>query len=106
MALNVKPLWGLHYPSCHPEVTHPTEDAAIVADQEGIHVLKAEWSHLNDVARIKDLASRYLNMKPTEPTQIKSPEDLSKALAAPDGDEQAISADKISVRPSGRGARR
>lgn len=79
---------------------------AIVADQEGIHVLKAEWSHLNDVARIKDLASRYLNMKPTEPTQIKSPENLSKALAAPDGDEQAISADKISVRPSGRGARR
>ena len=71
---------------------------SIVADQEGIHVLKAEWSHFNDVARIKDLASRYLKMKPTRPTQIRSVEDLSD----PGGDEQAISADKISGKSSKR----
>jgi len=81
---------------------------AIVADQEGIHVLKAEWSHLNDVARIKDLASRYLEMKPTEPTQIKSAEDLAgdllirKGQKGSEGDEQAISADKISNRISNK----
>ena len=75
---------------------------AIVADQEGIHVLKAEWSHLNDVARIKDLASRYLEMKPTQPMQIKSVEELS----GQDGDEQAISAVKISNKSNKRGSRR
>jgi cell division protein FtsL len=83
---------------------------AIVTDQEGIHVLKAEWSHLNDVARIKDLASRYLEMKPTEPTQIKSVEDLGEGLAdqlgVREGDEQAIEADKISAGSAKRGARR
>ncbi len=81
---------------------------AIVADQEGIHVLKAEWSHLNDVARIKDLASRYLEMKPTEPTQIKSAEDLAgdllirKGQKGSEGDEQAISVDKISNKISNK----
>jgi len=83
---------------------------AIVSDQEGIHVLKAEWSHLNDVARIKDLASRYLEMKPTEPTQIRSVEDLGKGLAdqlgVREGDEQAIEADKISAGSTKRGSRR
>ena len=75
---------------------------AIVADQEGIHVLKAEWSHLNDVARIKDLALRYLKIKPTRPVQIKSVEELTSQ----DGDEQAISADKISNKSSKKGSRR
>jgi hypothetical protein len=83
---------------------------SIVTDQEGIHVLKAEWSHLNDVARIKDLASRYLKMKPTQPTQIKSPEDLSKKFhrkaKKQEGDEQAISADKISTGSAKRGSGR
>ena len=83
---------------------------AIVTDQEGIHVLKAEWSHLNDVARIKDLASRYLEMKPTEPTQIKSIEDLGEGLADQlgirEGDEQAIEADKVSAGSTKKGARR
>jgi hypothetical protein len=35
---------------------------AIVTNQETIHVLNAEWSHLNDVSRIKDLAKRYLQI--------------------------------------------
>lgn len=49
----------------------------IVADQEAIHVLKAEWSHLNDTYRLEDLAKRYLNMRPTDPTQITSAEKLA-----------------------------
>lgn len=83
---------------------------AIVTDQEGIHVLKAEWSHLNDVARIKNLALRYLEMKPTKLTQIKSAEEMVNTLndktPRQEGDEQAISADKISLRPAKRGAHR
>ena len=53
---------------------------AILTDQKTIHILNAEWSHLNDVTRIKDLAKRYLNMIPTEPHQIKSTKDLSNGL--------------------------
>ena len=72
---------------------------AIVKDQESIHVLKAEWSHLNGVDRIKDLASRYLEMKPTDPTRIKSLEDFSNGLANEFGNkaegQEVILADKI-----------
>jgi len=95
-------LFYLKYEVTDLEEELNTLNKAIVADQEGIHVLKAEWSHFNDVARIKDLASRYLKMKPTQPTQIKSVEDL----ASQDADEQAIPADKISNTPSKRGSRR
>jgi cell division protein FtsL len=49
----------------------------IIVKKEGVHILKAEWSHLNNFARIKDLASRYLEMVPTEPHQIKSVEEMA-----------------------------
>ena len=38
--------------------------------QEDIHVLKAEWSFLNDPSRLRDLAERHLGMKQMGPTQI------------------------------------
>jgi cell division protein FtsL len=103
-------LFYLKYEVTDLEQELDTLNRAIVTDQEGIHVLKAEWSHLNDVARIKDLASRYLEMKPTDPLQIKSPEDIAKELVGrsepQEGDEQAISADKISTGSAKRGANR
>jgi cell division protein FtsL len=42
----------------------------ILADQQTIHVLKAEWNYLNDPARLKDLAERHLGMKPVRATQM------------------------------------
>ncbi|MBT7943062.1 MAG: energy transducer TonB, partial [Alphaproteobacteria bacterium] len=33
---------------------------SITDDRQAIHVLKAEWSHLNQPARLRDLAERYL----------------------------------------------
>jgi len=68
---------------------------AIIADQEAIHVLNAEWSHLNDVARIKDLAKRYLKMIPTDPKQIKSVNDLSNILEDRENIKDDPSIDKI-----------
>ncbi len=35
-------------------------------EQQQIHVLKAEWSHLNDPARLKELAKRHLNLEPVD----------------------------------------
>ena len=46
---------------------------AIVSDRESIHVLEAEWSHLNDIERLKALAERYLKLRPTDPAQLRSP---------------------------------
>ena len=68
---------------------------AIIADQEAIHVLNAEWSHLNDVARIKDLAKRHLKMIPTDPKQIKSVNDLSNVLEDRENVKDDPSIDKI-----------
>ncbi len=44
----------------------------IVSDRESIHVLEAEWSHLNDIQRLKALAERHLNLAPTDPAQMRS----------------------------------
>ena len=67
---------------------------AIVTDQEAIHVLNAEWSHLNDVARIQDLAKRYLKMIPTELNQIKSAKDLSNGLVGKEDTGNTVPIDK------------
>jgi hypothetical protein len=39
-------------------------------NQEAIHVLKAEWSYLNDPARLRALSEKYLSMKVMGPKQI------------------------------------
>ena len=63
---------------------------SIISDRESIHVLKAEWSHLNDVNRLRDLAERYLEMQPTEPVQIKQAQDLSNIQVIEDPDEEGL----------------
>ena len=42
----------------------------VIADQEAIHVLKAEWSFLNQPARIADLAQRHLQLQPLDTARI------------------------------------
>lgn len=63
---------------------------SIISDRETIHVLKAEWSHLNDVNRLRDLAERYLEMQPTEPVQIKQAKDLRNIQVIEDPDEEGL----------------
>lgn len=42
-----------------------------IADtQESIHVLKAEWSYLNDPSRLREQAERHLGLHPLKPSQI------------------------------------
>ena len=81
--------------------------SSIVNHEEGIHVLNAEWSHLNNVSRIKDLASRYLHMYPTNPDRIKSIDDL---VNIPSGNQNKkeqnnwnIKADDVKVFPNQEG---
>jgi hypothetical protein len=42
----------------------------IASEQEGIQVLKAEWSFLNDPVRLEQLASSYLTLKPIMAVQV------------------------------------
>ncbi|MDA0238792.1 MAG: hypothetical protein O3A84_02045 [Proteobacteria bacterium] len=48
----------------------------IVSDREAVHVLKAEWSHLNNADRIKGLADKYLQMDATRPAQLIQPDEV------------------------------
>lgn len=49
--------------------------------QETLHILKAEWSYLNDPQRLQRLCEKYLKFKPIRPDQIVSlpRQDISSA---------------------------
>lgn len=48
----------------------------IKTDSQSIHVLKAEWSHLNNPARIRRLTQKHIAMKPIRAEQIINYSDL------------------------------
>jgi len=48
----------------------------VLRDQEAVHVLQAEWSYLNDPARIATLAERHLGLAPIPAERIVGFEDL------------------------------
>lgn len=54
----------------------------INTDQDEIHVLKAEWIYLSRPDRVKKLADRYLDLQPTNSTQIA---DISSIPMAGEG---------------------
>ena len=42
----------------------------IVAEQDAIHVLKAEWSYLNQPRQISEMARKFLEVAPIGPRQM------------------------------------
>lgn len=42
----------------------------IMREKETIHILKAEWSHLNEPQRLQKLAEKYLDIMPMKTEQI------------------------------------
>jgi hypothetical protein len=59
----------------------------IFDDEEAIHVLKAEWSYMNEPERIDALARRYLDLGPLSGKQYGSIADLPQR-ATPDASER------------------
>ncbi len=53
-----------------------TTSKAIEKAQENIHILKAEWTHLNHPDRIERLARKYINFDTLTPQQVISFSDL------------------------------
>ena len=49
---------------------------AIVGEQQSIHVLKAEWSYINQPQRLQALAARHLDLQPMKPAQLGGLADL------------------------------
>lgn len=65
---------------------------SIARDHQAIHVLKAEWSFLNDPQRLRDLVRKYLPLAPVEGAQIETFDSLPPrgdvspaAVPAPEG---------------------
>ncbi len=42
----------------------------VTEDRQAVHVLKAEWSYLNEPARLRALAERYLDLRAIETRQV------------------------------------
>ena len=49
---------------------------SILDDQQAIHVLRAEWSYLNQPARLEDLGRRLLSLEAIDPEQTASIADI------------------------------
>jgi hypothetical protein len=49
---------------------------AIVGEQQSIHVLRAEWSYINQPQRLQTLAARHLDLQPMKPAQLGGLADL------------------------------
>jgi hypothetical protein len=58
-------------------------ERAIVAEQEAIHVLAAEWSYLNQPARLEGLGRRLIGLVPVTAAQQTDFAGLHQALEAP-----------------------
>ncbi len=65
----------------------------IIQNQRTIHVLKAEWTHLNDPERIRLLIAGHTTLNVIKPTQIIRLEDVAfKEAPLPERKPQIIPA--------------
>jgi cell division protein FtsL len=55
----------------------------ILQEQETIHILKAEWSHLNDPIRLEELAKKYLGLEEMRGGQLINMDMFDKQLIIP-----------------------
>lgn len=53
----------------------------IAETREGIHVLKSEWSHLNQPERLRHLAGKYLEVGPLDAERVGSADRILDGLA-------------------------
>jgi hypothetical protein len=59
------------------EQQHQQVKKGIQETKEALHVLRAEWAHLNDPSRLQTLAQKYLDIAPIGSTQYVSFDDVA-----------------------------
>lgn len=69
-------LYRVKYEVQHLEQSLGLEHHSILQQQEALHILNAEWSYLNQPARIADLASRHLDLLPLSANKVVQLENL------------------------------
>lgn len=52
----------------------------ILQERETLHVLRAEWSYLNEPGRLSELTRRYLELAPLQASQMAEIDDLPYRL--------------------------
>lgn len=62
--------------------------------RQAVHVLKAEWSHLNEPNRLRFLARRHLDLGPLENSQFTRVSDLSNQLPMREKNEKGAPLDQ------------
>jgi len=65
-------LFQLKYKVMNLEQDHSRLKRMIRETDEAIHVLRAEWAHLNDPKRLQSLCERYLAIAPVRASQLVS----------------------------------
>lgn len=63
-------LFKLKYEVVEIEKQLAQAEQQIALEKEMIHVLNAEWSHLNEPQRLQKLAEKYLDIAPMKTNQI------------------------------------
>lgn len=71
-------LFRVKYQVVALEKSHKQVVKSIVETKESIHILKAELTHLNDPARLQNLATVHLNFRALKPNQIVTIDELPK----------------------------
>lgn len=56
-------------------------DRAVVAEREATHVLRAEWSYLNEPTRLEALTKKHLSLRATQDSRIRT---VAEIPARPD----------------------
>ncbi len=70
-------LFQLKYKVVSLEQRHQRVKKAIHENQEAIHVLRAEWAHLNDPGRLQRLSQKYLEIHSLKSHQLVSFADVA-----------------------------
>ena len=63
-------MFQLKYEVMRLEQHHRHIQASIGQTKESIHILKAEWAHLNDPSRLNRLCAQFLAISPIKGSQI------------------------------------
>lgn len=69
----------------------------VLAEQQAIHVLRAEWSYINQPQRLQSLVQRHLDLQPTKPAQIGT---LATLPARPAEAPASVAADSSPAAPT------